>query len=122
MQLDGLALDHTGLEGLDTQTMQGRCTVEKHRMTLHHVLKDVPDDGIPAVYDLLCALYGLHDAALDELADHERLVKFCGHEFRETALVHIEFGADDDNGTGAVVNTLTKEVLAEAALLTLEGI
>ena len=122
MQLDGLTLDHTGLEGLDTQTVQGRCTVEEHRMTLHHVLKDVPDDGIPAVHDLLCTLYGLHDTALDELTDHERLVKLCGHEFRKTALMHVEFRTNDDNGTGAVVDTLTKEVLAEAALLTLEGI
>ena len=122
VQLDGLTLDHAGLEGLDTQTVQGRCTVQEHRMALHHVLQDVPDNGITAVYNLLGALHGFDDAALDELTDHKRLVKLCSHEFRETALVHVEFRTHDDNRTGGVVYTLTQEVLTEAALLTLEGI
>ena len=122
MQLDGLALNHARLESLDTQTVQGRCTVQEHRMAFHHVFQDVPDNGIPAVHNLLGALYGFDDAALDELADHKRLVKLGRHEFGKTALVHVEFRTHDDNRTGGIVHTLTQEVLAEAALLTLQGV
>ena len=90
VQLDGLAFDHPRLEGLDTEAVQGRSTVQEDRMALHHVLEDVPDHRVAAVDDLLRALDGLHDAALDELADHERLVQLGRHELRQTALVHTE--------------------------------
>ena len=57
VQLDGLALDQLGLEGLDTQTVQCRGTVQQHRVPLHDVLQDVPDDGFLAVDDLLGRLF-----------------------------------------------------------------
>ena len=66
-------------------------------MALHHILKDIPDDRILAVNYLLCGLHSLHDTALDELADNERLVKLCCHILRKTALVHIELRSYDDN-------------------------
>ena len=122
VQLDGLSFDHAGLERLDTETVQGRCAVEQHGMSLHHVLEDVPDHGVLAVHDLLCGLHGLHDAALDELADDERLVELCSHELGQTALMHVELGSDHDHGTCGVVHALSEEVLAEASLLSLEGV
>ena len=122
MQLDCLALDHLRLEGLDTQSVKGRCTVQEHGVTLHYVLQDVPDNGILAIYNLLCALYGLYDTALDQFPDDERFVKLCCHELRQTALVHIEFRTYNDNGTGRIVYTFTEEVLTEASLLTLEAV
>ena len=36
--------------------------------------------------------------------------------------MHVEFRTDDDNRTGGVVDTLTEQVLTEAALLTLQGV
>ena len=36
--------------------------------------------------------------------------------FGQAALIHLQLGADDDNGTAGVVNTLAQQVLAEAAL------
>ena len=36
--------------------------------------------------------------------------------------MHVEFRTDDDDRTGGIVDTLTEEVLAEAALLALEGV
>ena len=77
--------------------MEGRCTVEEHRMSLHHVLEDIPDYRVLAVNNLLGRLHGLHYAALDELADDERFVKLGGHKLRKTALVHIELRTYDDN-------------------------
>ena len=122
VQLNGLTLDHTGLESLDTETVQGRSTVEQHGMPFHHIFEDVPDDRILAVHNLLCALDRLDDAALDEFADDEGFVQFGRHILGQTALVHIEFGTHDDDGTGGVVHTFTEQVLTEAALFSFEGV
>ena len=122
MQLHGLALDELGLEGLDTQTVQRRGTVHQHRMPLDDVFQNTPDDGILAVDDLLGRLYGFDDTALDELADDERLVQLGRHILRDTHFVHFQLGADDDDRTRRVVDTLTQQVLAETALLAFERI
>src|SRR5699024_3626137 len=42
VQLDGLALDQLGFEGLDAQTVQGRCAVEQHRVLGDDLFEDVP--------------------------------------------------------------------------------
>ena len=59
VQLNSLTLDELRLEGLDTQTVQRRSTVEEHGVALHHILQDVPDDGLTAVDNLLGRLHGL---------------------------------------------------------------
>ena len=122
VELDCLTLDHLGLEGLDTETVKCRGSVEEHGMTFHHVFEDIPYHGLLAVYNLLGRLDGLDDAALDELADHEGFVELGSHVFGNTALVHLQFGAYDDNRTGGVVDALTEKVLTEAALLALERV
>ena len=122
VQLHGLALDELRLEGLDTQTVQRRGAVHQHGVSLDDVLQNAPDYGVLAVDDLLGRLHRLDDAALDELADHERLVELGGHVLRNTHLVHLQLGADDDDRTGRVVDTLTEQVLTEAALLALERV
>ena len=120
VELDGLALDEFGLEGLDSESVQCRSTVEEHGVSLHHVLEDIPDDGLAAVDDFLGALHRLHDTALDELADDERLVEFGSHEFRQSALAHLEFRAHDDYRACRVVDALTEKVLAESSLLSFQ--
>ena len=122
VELHGLALDQLGLEGLNTQTVQRRGTVHQHGVTLDDVFENAPDDGILAVDDLLGRLHRLDDAALDELADDERLVQFGGHVLRDTHLVHLQLGADDDDRTGRVVDTLTEQVLTETSLLSFERV
>ncbi len=99
MQLDCLTLDHLGLEGLDTETVKCRGSVEQHGMTFHHVFKDIPYNGFLAVNDLLGRLDSLHDTALDELTDNERLVKLGGHIFGDTAFVHLQLRTYDNNRT-----------------------
>ena len=122
VQADGLTLDKAGLEGLDTQTVQRRSTVQQDGVTLEDVLEDFPHHRFLAVYDALGALDGLDETALEELADDIGLEEFGGHVLGETALVHLQLGADDDDRTAGVVDTLTEEVLTEAALLALEGV
>ena len=119
---DGLALDEDRLERLDAEAVERRRAVEHHRVPLDHLLEDVEHVGGAAVDDLLRALDRLHDAALDELADDERLEELDGHLLREPALVQPELRPDDDDGTARVVDALAEEVLAEPALLALEHV
>ena len=73
MQLYGLALDKLGLECLDTQTVQGRGTVQEDGMAFHHVLQDIPDDGLFLVHYLLGRTDCLDDTPLNQFSDDERL-------------------------------------------------
>ena len=117
VQLNGLALDQLGLERLDTQTVQRRCTVEQYRVSLHDVFKDVPNDRILGVYDFLRGLHRFDDAALNHLANDERLVQLGGHVLGQSAFVQLQVRANDDDGTCRVVYTLTEQVLTETSLL-----
>ena len=122
VQLNSLTLDQFRLEGLDTQTVQRRGTVQQHRMTLHHILQDVPNHRFLTINDLLRRFHRLHDTALNELSDDERLIELSRHVLRQTALVHLQLRTHDDNGTCGIIDTLTQQVLTETSLLTLQAI
>ena len=100
VQLDSLTLDHLGLEGLNTQTVQCRRTVQQYGVTLHYIFQNIPDDGILAVNNLLGALDSLDYTALDELTDNEWLVQLGCHQLRQTAFAHLQLGTYNDYGTG----------------------
>ena len=57
-----------------------------------------------------------------ELVIDEGLEELQRHLLGQTALVKLEFGADDDDGAAGIVHALTEEVLAETALLALERV
>ena len=122
VQLQGLALDHLGLEGLDAETVQGWSTVEQHGVRLHHVLQDVPHHRLFGVHNLLGRLDRLDHAPLDHLTDDERLVELGRHVLWHAALVQLQFRSHDDDRTRRVVHTLTEQVLTETALLALEAV
>src|SRR5207248_4851131 len=61
-------------------------------------------------------------AFLLETVVDERLEELEGHLLRQTALVQLQFGTDDDDGAAGVIDALAEKVLAEAALLALEGV
>src|SRR5690606_10211221 len=63
-----------------------------------------------------------HKAELLEAADDERLEEHERHLLRQTALVELELGTDDDDGAAGIVDALAEQVLAEAALLALEHV
>ena len=65
-------------------------------MTLHHILKDVPDNWLAAVNNLLGALHCLHDTALNELTDNEWLVELGCHKLWQTYLTHVELRTNND--------------------------
>ena len=122
MQLYGLAFNHLGLEGLDAEAVKCRGTVEQYRVALHYVFKNIPNHRFFAVYNLLGALHGLHNAALNEFADDEGLVKLGCHQFGYAALVHLQLRTYHDYRTCRIVNTFTEQVLTEAALFAFQAV
>ena len=122
VQLDSLTLDHLGLEGLDTQTVQRRGTVQQHGVTLHHVFEDIPYNGLLAIHNLLGRFHGLDNTALNELADNEGFIKFGRHVLGQTAFMHLQLRTYNDNRTGRVVDTFTEQILTETTLFTFQAV
>ena len=50
VQLYRLAFDQNRLERLDTQTVQGRCAVQHHRMLAYHFFENIPDNRLFRLY------------------------------------------------------------------------
>jgi hypothetical protein len=119
VDLDRLALDQHGLEGLDAQAVQGRRAVEQHRVLVDDLLEHVPDLGDHRVDHLLGRLDVLDLLALDEPRHDERLEELEGHQLRQAALVDLQARARDDHRAPRVVDALAEQVLAEAPCLPL---
>src|SRR6185295_7841531 len=77
---------------------------------------------IAALEHALGGLDGVGQAMLLELADDERLVELESDLLGKAALMQLELGADDDDGTGAVIDALAEQIFAEAALLALDHV
>jgi hypothetical protein len=74
------------------------------------------------LHHLLGGLDVVGGAVLHQLLHDEGLEQLQRHLLGQTALVHLQLGADHDDGTAGVVHALAQQVLAEAALLALEHI
>ena len=122
VDLDGLALDQHGLEGLDAQAVQGRRPVEQDRVLLDHALEDVPHLGTPALDHPLGRLDVLGQLGVDQPLHDEGLEQLERHQLGQAALVELEGRADDDDRTARVVDPLAQQVLAEPALLALQHV
>ena len=122
VDLDRLALDEQGLEGLNAEPVQGRGPVEQNRVLLDDFLQDVPDLGPLLLHELLGRLDGRRDPPLLELAQDERLEQLERHLLGQPALVELEVRPDDDDRPAGIVDALAEQVLAEAPLLALERI
>ena len=122
MDADGFSFDERGLESLDAQAVQRGSAIEQHGMLADHVFEDVPDDRFLLLDHFLGLLDGGAVSGGFELVVDERLEQFERHFFRQPALVEPKFRADNDDRTARVIHALAEQVLAEAALLALEGI
>ena len=122
VDLDGLALDQLRLERLDAQAVQGRRTVQQHRVLGDDLFEDVVDDRAAALDHALGRLDVLRVVQVHQALHHERLEELQRHGLGQTALVQLELRADDDDRTGGVVDALAQQVLPEAALLALEHV
>src|SRR5208283_4061526 len=119
---DGLALDKGRFKRLNAETVQGGGAVEEHGMFANDVLEDVPHDGFLLLDHFLGLLNGGAVTLGFELVIDEGLEELESHLLGQTALMELELGANDDDGAPGIVHALAEKVLAEAALLALEGI
>src|SRR5690606_38398609 len=122
VQLDCLAFDQYRLKRLDTQAVQGRRTVQHHRVLADHFRENIPDFCRFALDHLLGGLDGGGKTTTFQLGENERLEQFQSHLLRQTTLVQLEGRANHDHGTAGVVDALAEQVLAEAALLALDHV
>ena len=122
VQLERAALYEHRLKCLNAQAVQRRRAVQKHRVVLNYDFERVPHLRLRAFDSLSGGLDVAHRAGLDEALHHERLEQLERHLLRQTALVHLQLRADNDNGTAGVVDALAEQVLTETALLALEHI
>ena len=91
-------------------------------MSFHYVFQNIPDHRFLTIYNLLCRFHCLNDTTFNELTDNKRLIKFGSHQFRNTALTHLQFRTNDNYRTCRVVNTFTQQVLTETSLFTFQAI
>ncbi|CQA09590.1 Uncharacterised protein [Mycobacteroides abscessus] len=122
VQLNCLAFHQLRLEGLDTQAVQGWCTVQQHRVLGDDLFEDVPHLGTLTLHHPLGALDVLRVVQVDQTLHHERLEQLESHQLGQTTLVQLELRTDHDDRTARVVDALTEQVLTEPALLALEQI
>ena len=91
-------------------------------MVLDHLFEDVPYHGVLLLHEFLGLLDGGAVAALLEAVIDEGLEQLKRHLLGQTALVEAQVGTDHDYRTTGIIDALTEKVLAEAALLALQGV
>ena len=99
MQLNRLALDEHRLEGLNTQSVQGRGAIEQHRVLANHFLENVPDLRTLALDELLRRLDGGGKSAQLELPEYEGLEELERHFLGQATLMELQRRPHDDHGT-----------------------
>ena len=87
VQLNGLAFNQHGLEGLNTQAVKCWRTVQHDRMLANHFFQNVPYDGFLVFNKLLGLLDGGCNAHHFQAVENERLEQFERHQFWQTTLV-----------------------------------
>src|SRR5574344_953137 len=107
MQLNSFSFNHLWLESLNTETVQCRSTVQKNRVTFHHIFKYIPYNRFLAVNNFFSALNGLDNTTFNKFTNYERFIEFGSHKFRKTALTHFKFRTDNNNRTGRIIDTLS---------------
>src|SRR5207302_3624929 len=117
---DGLAFDERRFERLNTEAVKRRSAVEQHRMLANHFLENVPNDRVLLLDHFLGLLDGGAVPLRFEPVIDKWLEEFQSHFLRQTALVELQLGSDDDDRAAGIVDALAEKVLAEAALLSLE--
>ena len=122
MQLDGSAFYEDGFECLNTQTVKRGSTVQHNGVILDNGFQSVPNIGGGFIDHFSRILNILGYIKLHKSLHYKGLEKLKSHFLGKTALIDLQFGADNDNGTAGIVNTLTEKVLTETSLLTLEHI
>ena len=122
VQLQSTTLYQNRFERLNTQTVQGRSTVQQNGVVMNDIFQSVPYFRRSTVYHFSGTLDVGDDLGVYQTLQDKRLEQFQSHFLRQTALIHFQFRSDNDNRTTGVVNTLTQQVLTETSLLTFQHV
>src|SRR2546430_12195276 len=91
-------------------------------MVFNDLFQYVPHFRFDTLDKALRTLDVVGKVLLNKLTHDEWLEEFQCHTFWQTTLVQFQVWSNHDYRTTRVVNTLTKQVLTEAALLTFEHV
>src|ERR1041384_1734639 len=99
VDLDRFAFHQDWVERLNSQAVQSWSAVQKHRMVFNDLFQDVPNNRLLLLHHFLRLLDGRAVAGLFEPVINEWLEKFQSHLLRQSTLVELELGADNDDRT-----------------------
>ncbi len=102
--------------------MQGRGTVQQNRMVADDNFKRIPNFRFCSFHSFPCRLDISGRAGFNQAFHDKRLKQFQRHFLWQTALVHFQIRADNNNGTARIVHALAQKVLAETPLLTFQHV
>ena len=122
MNPNGIPFDQLRFESLHRQTMEGRRTIQEHRMFPRHFIQGVPDDRFFALNHLLGRAHGVHLSQLFQTPNNERFEKNQSHFLGQSALVQLELWTDHDDGTARIIHPLAKQVHSETTGLALQHV
>jgi len=122
VQLDSFTFDQDWLKCLNTQTVQGWCTVQQYRVFADHFVQDIPNDSFFTLNHFLSGFDGGGESSQLQLAVDERFEQLQCHFLRQTALMQTQVWTYGDYRTTGVVNTLTEQVLTETTLFTFDHV
>ena len=118
----GLTINQDRFEGLDTQTVEGRCAVKKYWVFLDNIFKNIPNTFITTFNHTFSGFHVTCVFTRNDFTHHKWFEKFDGHQTWHTTLVHFKCWTNGDNGTSREVNTFTKQVLTETTLFTFKHV
>ncbi len=87
VQLDGFAFYQLWLKCLDTEPVQGWCTVEQYRMFGNNFFQYIPNLWTGAFHHAFCRFDILCVVEVNQTFHHKRLEQFQCHLFWQTGLV-----------------------------------
>ena len=99
MKLDRLTFYENRFKCLNTQSVQGRGTVEHNRMILDNAFQHIPYLRTNLFDHSLCTLDIMCIPVFNQLFHDERLEEFQSHLLRKSALVESQFRTYYDYGT-----------------------
>ena len=118
MQLNRLTFNQGRFKSLNTQAVQGWCTVQQHRMLTNDFFENIPNLWHFLFNQFLGRLDGRSHSQHFQLVEDKGLEQLQGHFLRQTALMQTQGWANGNHGTTGVVNAFTQQVLTETTAFT----
>ncbi len=117
MELNGFTFNQHGFEGLNSQPMQSRGSVQQYRMLPNYIIQNIPHLRFLPFHHFLGALDSGYISLLLQLVVDKRFKELQGHLLRNPTLMKFQFRSYHNDRPSRVVNPFSQEVLTESPLL-----